>query len=89
MTTYQITGTATNAAGLSMPFSGTINTSPAVLPPVVNSVSVVPQTAPAGTLRTITINASDPQGQPLTYTCLVSGSPATPTAQANIFTVVL
>ena len=66
MTTLNITGNATNQAGLVTPFSGTI-TIVDLVPPVIDGVTVNPQSAPAGTLRTITINAHDPQGQPLTY----------------------
>jgi hypothetical protein len=85
MATLNITGTVTNASGVATPFTGTITT---VEAPVVSSVVVNPASAPAGTMRTITINASDPQGQALTYTCKVNGTNATATAQPNVFTFV-
>ena len=69
------------------PFTGTITIVDS-LPPVIDSVTVNPQSAPAGTLRTITISAHDPQGQPLTYTCKVGSVDAQPTAQPNVFTFV-
>lgn len=57
--------------------------------------SVVPASAIAGTTRTITLTGADVDGGVLTYTCEVEtaeGSniftPATPTAQPNVFTVV-
>jgi len=83
MATLQVTGTVTDAQGLTAPFTGTIQTQSA---PVVSSVTVSPQSAPVGTLRTITINASDAEGGPLTYACFVEGQAATPTAQPNVFT---
>jgi len=85
MATFNVTGTVTDADGLSTPFTGSFTTAS---PPVVNSVTISPQSAPAGTLRTITISATDPNtpGGPLTYTCSVNGTPATATAQANVFT---
>jgi len=83
MSSLAVTGTVTNEAGLSVPFTGIINTLDA---PVVSSVSVSPDPAVAGTLRTITIAATDPQGQALTYTCKVNGVDATPTATPNVFT---
>jgi hypothetical protein len=41
-------------------------------------------------LRTITINATDPNVPPLTltYTCSVAGTAATATGQPNVFTFV-
>lgn len=87
MTTLNITGNATNEAGLVTPFTGTINIVDNA-PPVIDSVVVNPQSAPAGTVRTITINAHDPQSQPLTYTCKVGGVDAKTTAQPNVFTYV-
>jgi len=83
MSSMAVTGTVTNESGLSVPFTGIINTIDA---PVVSSVSVSPDPAVAGTLRTITIAASDPQGQNLTYTCNVNGVAATPTATPGVFT---
>lgn len=84
MATLQVTGTVTDNAGLVTPFTGTIITQNTA--PVVDSVVVSPQSAPAGTLRTITINAHDAEGGPLTYTCFVEGVAATATAQPNVFT---
>jgi hypothetical protein len=50
-------------------------------------VSVSPDPAVAGTLRTITVVATDPQGQALTYTCKVNGVDATPVAGSpGVFT---
>jgi len=85
MSTLNVTGVVTNESGASSPFSGAITV---IDPPVVNSVVVNPQSAPAGTLRTITVNATDPQEQALTYACKVNGVDATPTAQPNVFTFV-
>jgi hypothetical protein len=81
MATFNVTGTAVNAAG-SVPFTGTITT---VDLPVIQSVVIVPQSAPPGTLRTITITATGATS----YTCLVAGVPATATAQPNVFTVII
>lgn len=85
MATLNITGTATNASGVATPFTGTITV---VEAPVISGITVNPQSAPAGTLRTITVIASDPQGQALTYTCMVNGVNANSTSQPNVFTVV-
>lgn len=82
-----ITGTVTNAGGASAPFSGTIDV---VEVPVIDGVSVVPQSAPAGTLRTITVSAHDPGGLPLSYACFVNGFLATPVAgQPGMFTFIV
>jgi hypothetical protein len=84
MSSLAVTGTVVNESGLSVPFTGIINTIDA---PVVNSVSVSPDPAVAGTLRTITIAATDPQGQALLYTCKVNGVDATPVeGQPGVFT---
>ena len=85
MANLTVTGTVTDSAGLSTPFTGNITT---LSGPVINGVVITPQSAPAGTLRTITINATDPNTPPLalTYTCLVAGTPATATSQPNVFT---
>lgn len=85
MSTVTVSGTVVDAAGLSHPFAGTITIEG---PPVISSVTIVPASAPAGTLRTITIVATDPQGGALTYTCTVPGYSVTqnPTSK-NIFTV--
>lgn len=87
-TTLDITGTATNTSGVASQFTGTITiTDPVVQPPVISKVDVTPDPAPPNTLRTITINATDPQGQALSYTCKVNGANATPVAgQPNKFT---
>lgn len=85
MATLQVTGTVRDSDGLVTPFTGTIITQSA---PVVDSVSVSPQSAPVGTTRTITINAHDAEGGVLTYTCFVEGAAATPTGQPNVFTFV-
>lgn len=84
MTTYNITGTVTNTSGGVANITGSFTT--VASPPVINSVVVNPASAPAGTLRTITISATDPQGQALTYTCLVNGVAATTTTSPNVFT---
>lgn len=88
MSTVTITGTVVDSAGASAPFSGTITIAAA---PVISSVSVVPVSAPSGTLRTITINATDPNVPPLslTYTCLVGGVAATATSSPNVFTAIV
>jgi hypothetical protein len=83
MANLTVTGTVTDAAGLSTPFTGNITT---LSGPVISSVVIAPQSAPSGTLRTITINATDPQNSAMTYTCLVAGVAATSTAQPNVFT---
>lgn len=80
-TTLNITGNAVNSDGVATPFTGTIVVSAA--PPVIQSVGVTPPNPqPAGTLRTITINATGA----VSYTCLVNGVAATATAQPNVFT---
>jgi hypothetical protein len=87
-TTFNVTGTATNTTtGQSSPFSGSFTDS---APPVINSVTITPQAAAPGTLRTITISATDPNtpASPLSYTCLVNGTAATATSQPNVFTFV-
>lgn len=88
MSTVTFTGTVTDTAGASAPFTGTITVANA---PVISSVSVIPLSAPSGTLRTITINATDPNtpALPLKYTCLVNGVAATATSVPNVFTAVV
>jgi hypothetical protein len=83
MATLNVTGTVTDATGMVTTYSGTLTTQSA---PIVDSVVITPQSAPVGTLRTITINAHDVDGGPLTYTCSVGGVAATATAQPNVFT---
>lgn len=91
MTTYNITGTVTNKSGLFGNITGTLTTTTATaLAPVINSVVVTPSSAPTGTLRTITINATDPQGQALTYTCLVNNTAAVSTiSNPNVFSIIV
>lgn len=88
MSTVTITGTVRDSAGATSPFSATATISQS---PIISSVSVVPLSAPQGTLRTITINATDPNTPPLplTYTCLVAGVAATATSVPNVFTAVV
>jgi hypothetical protein len=82
---HNISGTVTNAGGASQPFTGTIEI---VEAPVISGVTVVPQSAPSGTLRTITVVAHDPQDLALTYECTVNGAPAAAVAgQPGVFTV--
>jgi hypothetical protein len=84
MSSLAVTGTTTNEAGLVAQFTGIINV---IDPPVVSGVSISPDPAVSGTLRTITIAATDPQGQALTYTCKVNGVDATPVeGQPGVFT---
>ncbi len=83
MAKKHITGVVTNSAGATAPFSGDIDITEV---PVISSVTVTPQSAPAGTVRLIRIVAADPQGLPLAYVCLVDGVPAAPTANVGEFT---
>lgn len=83
-TTYQVTGAASNAGG-STGFTGQITVEdPVVLPPSNVSVTIVPASAPPGTLRTITITATGATS----YTCSAPGLSVQPTAQPNVFTTV-
>lgn len=75
MAVKHITGTIRNTDGATVSFTGTITIAE---DPVVALVTVDPDPAPPGTLRTITIKASDPNNLPLTYTCFVDGIPAVP-----------
>jgi len=59
-----ITITVTDANGLSATFTAFADVQVA---PVISSVTVVPQSAPAGTPRTVTVNATG--AAPLSYTC--------------------
>lgn len=88
MSVKTITGTVTDSGGASIKYTGTITVNDT---PIVDLITVVPAAAPAGTLRTITIAAHDPNTPPqtLTYTCLVNGVAATPTALPNVFTMVV
>jgi hypothetical protein len=85
MAIHNIIVKVTNSGGGSVTGGGTINV---VDPPVIQSVTATPDPAPAGTLRTITINATDPAGLALSYTCTVDGiaDPAV-TGHPNQFTV--
>jgi len=85
MATFTGTGTAVNEAGISTPFSFTINTAE---PVVINSVTVTPQMAAPGTLRTITVVATDPQGQTVTLNASLPGYTVTKTGPST-FTVVV
>lgn len=77
MSSLAVTGTATNESGLSSPFTAIINVIDA---PLISGVTISPDPAVAGTLRMITVAATDPQGQNMTYTCKVNGVDATPVA---------
>jgi hypothetical protein len=83
MAILQVTGTVTDSDGVVTSYSGTLTTQSA---PVIDSVVITPQSAPIGTLRTITITAHDVDGGTLAYTCNVGGVAATATAQPNVFT---
>ena len=80
MAVLQVTGTVVDADGQSTPFTGTITTTSTS--PTVTSVTVVPQSAPAGTLRTITVVATG--DAPLTYNLT---APAVATNTTGVFTV--
>lgn len=84
---YTITGTITDSSGLSTPF--TAKATIAASPPVIVSASVTPQSAPAGTTRTLTIVATDPQGGAITYNPVAAGITFTPTTTPGVFTFVL
>ena len=45
--------------------------------PVVNSVTVTPSSVPAGGIATVSVNASDPDGDALTYSYVVTGGAIT------------
>lgn len=94
---YNLLITATNAAGASAPVAVAVTVEPAApppvevtvavgaLPPSISSVTVVPASAPAGTLRTITVKAAEP---PLSYACTIPGHAVTQNATSkNVFTV--
>lgn len=59
-----ITITVTDANGLTASFTAFADVQ---TPPVISSVTVVPQSAPAGTSRTVTVNATG--SAPLSFTC--------------------
>lgn len=59
-----ITITVTDANGLTASFTAFADV---LTPPVINSVTVVPQAAVAGTPRTVTVNATG--AAPLSYVC--------------------
>ena len=76
--------TASNVDGVPVGSAYTVNVIAALA--VITSVTVVPLSAPAGTLRTVTINATGA----VSYTCnKPDGTPATATAQPNVFTMVI
>lgn len=79
MSVVQVAGTVTDANGLSSPFTGTITIN---TPPVVASVTAVPQAAVAGTMRTITVVASG--SAPLTYNLT---APVVISNSTGVFTV--
>jgi predicted secreted protein len=64
MATFPITITVTDANGLTQSFTAFADTQ---APPVISNVTVVPQSAPAGTSRTVTVTATG--AGPLSYTC--------------------
>ena len=64
----------TNALGLSTDGSHPLTVAD---PPVISAINVTPDPAPANTLRTITVSASDPQNLALTYAVTVDGVAAT------------
>lgn len=82
MSTKQITGLVSNTDGSTAVFSGTIVVSE---PPIVQSVTVLPALAGAGVPRSITIVASDPNGEALNYQCSVDGVALAPTATPGVF----
>ena len=88
MATVTFSGTAVDDAGLSTPFSGTFTTTVPNQGPIINSVTAVPQSAPVGTSRTVTVSATDPEGGPLTYNLTVGGV-AQPSNTTGVFTVVV
>ena len=67
MTTITISGVVTNAGGASQIFGPV--TATAVSAPIVDSVTILPASAPAGTARVLTITAHDTNtpAQVLTY----------------------
>lgn len=83
MTTLQITGVVTNVSGLSQPFTGTVDV---IDPPVVSGVTFSPEAPKAGDLVTITVAATDPQNEALTFSCEVNGVAATASAAPGVFT---
>ncbi len=84
MAVHDFIAKVTNSKGNSANAPGHITT---IDPPVISNVTVVPDPALAGTLRTITITATDPAGLALTYALTVDGVAATAVAgQPNVFT---
>ena len=85
MTVHDFIAKVTNSKGASASAPGHINI---VDPPVISSVTVTPDPAPAGTLRTIVINATDPAGLALSYSLTVDGVAVNPVSgQPNQFTI--
>jgi hypothetical protein len=70
MSTIQITGTVSDNAGNSVPFTAAANVSAQDVITIV-SATVSPDPAPAGTMRTLTVVATSSLGLPLTATILV------------------
>lgn len=91
MTAFRIDVTITDLSS-GMSASGSIDAEivapppPPPQPPVIDSLSLVPQSAQAGTLRALTIQAHSPSGNPLAYQ-VVGGTPVA--GQPNVFTIVL
>lgn len=87
MSFVTLTVKITNGAGaVSAPASATVDVIDA---PVIDSLVVSPQSAVAGTTRTLTINAHDTNTPPLALTYEVTGAAVTPVAGVpNQFTFV-
>ena len=87
MSIKSITGTVTNSAGKSVEFGGQVNIKD---DPVVTDVLVTPDPAPSGTMRIITVTATDPRNSILTFTCQVDGLEAKPVdGRPNQFTITI
>lgn len=75
--TLNITGTVTDKDGNSVPFSATANQSASDLI-TISSVTVTPDPAVAGTMRTLTVVAVSSLGEVLTATVSATGVTFTP-----------
>ena len=85
MATQTVTVKVSNKFGSADAQTGfVIEEGPSDQEPVIQSIRIEPASAPPGTTRTITVLASG--SEPLTYTCTVGGTPATPTNLPNVFT---
>lgn len=85
--TIEIVAKVTDADGQESTWSGTLVKEDAPPPPLVVTGTVVPQSAPAGTERTITITASGGV-PPFSYTCTADGVPLTAVpGSPNVFKV--